>query len=115
MAEADASAPAGKAEIVAAALADLEDALADLEEQAAAHPGQAVMVGDRAQDVAGAAANGLECIGVGWGFALDGELREAGAAEIVHSTEALHESVLRRDAAGVDGAARSEVPANAHV
>jgi phosphoglycolate phosphatase len=108
MAEADASAPAGKAEIVAAALADLE-------QQAAAHPGQAVMVGDRAQDVAGAAANGLECIGVGWGFALDGELREAGAAEIVHSPEALHESVLRRDTADVDDAAPSEVPANANV
>ena len=38
----------------------------------------AVMVGDRAQDVAGAAANGLDCIGVGWGFAPDGELDEAG-------------------------------------
>ena len=48
------------------------------------------MVGDRAQDVAGAAANGLDCIGVGWGFAPDGELHAAGAVEIVHTTTALH-------------------------
>jgi phosphoglycolate phosphatase len=76
--------PAGKAGIVAAALADLGTQ-------------HAVMVGDRAQDVAGAAANGLDCIGVGWGFALDGELREAGAVEIVHSTGALHDTIGRLD------------------
>ena len=57
------------------------------------------MVGDRAQDVAGAAANGLDCIGVGWGFAPDGELDEAGAVEIVHTSSALHETIARRDAA----------------
>jgi phosphoglycolate phosphatase len=76
--------PAGKAGIVAAALADLGTQ-------------HAVMVGDRAQDVAGAAANGLDCIGVAWGFALDGELREAGAVEIVHSTRALHDTISRLD------------------
>ncbi len=76
--------PAGKAGIVAAALADLGT-------------GHAVMVGDRAQDVAGAAANGLECIGVGWGFALDGELRAAGAAAVVHGTSDLHETISRLD------------------
>ena len=53
------------------------------------------MVGDRAQDVAGAAANGLDCIGVGWGFAPDGELHEAGAVEIVHNTTALHATINR--------------------
>ena len=90
-AEADVSAPAGKTEIVAAALADLE-ALSDVRLP------QAVMVGDRAQDVAGAAANGLECIGVDWGFAPDGELHEAGAVEVVQTAAALHESILRRDA-----------------
>lgn len=80
--------PEGKAEIVAAALADL----------AAGSPaaaGRAVMVGDRAQDVAGAAANGLDCIGVGWGFAPDGELHTAGAIEIVHNTTALHATINR--------------------
>ncbi|MET4094316.1 HAD hydrolase-like protein [Arthrobacter sp. UYCu712] len=89
-------APSGKAGIVAAALADLDT-----------DPGlgarRAVMVGDRAQDVAGAAANGLECIGVGWGFAPDGELHEAGAVEIVQTATALHQTIIRRDAARATG------------
>ena len=80
--------PQGKAEIVAAALSDLAAG-----DPAAA--GRAVMVGDRAQDVAGAAANGLDCIGVGWGFAPDGELHTAGAIEIVHNTTALHATINR--------------------
>ena len=82
------SVPEGKADIVAAALSDLaagDPAAASL----------AVMVGDRAQDVAGAAANGLDCIGVGWGFAPDGELHTAGAIEIVHNTTALHATINR--------------------
>jgi phosphoglycolate phosphatase len=51
----------------------------------AAHPdGEApVLVGDRAQDVLGAAAHGLPCIGAGWGPAGDGELARAGAAVVV--------------------------------
>jgi phosphoglycolate phosphatase len=50
----------------------------------ARHPaGRApVLVGDRAQDVLGAAAHGLPCIGAGWGPAEDGELERAGAAAI---------------------------------
>jgi phosphoglycolate phosphatase len=50
----------------------------------AAHPDgrKPVLVGDRAQDVAGAAAHGLPCIGAGWGPAPDGELAAAGAAEV---------------------------------
>jgi phosphoglycolate phosphatase len=88
--EAAAGASSGKAGIVAAALADLST-YHGLDTQ------HAVMVGDRAQDVAGAAANGLDCIGVGWGFAPDGELDAAGAVEIVHSSLALHETIARRD------------------
>jgi phosphoglycolate phosphatase len=53
--------PVGKTEIIAAALKDLGTQ-------------HALMVGDRAQDVAGAIANGLDCIGVAWGFAPHGEL-----------------------------------------
>ena len=41
-----------------------------------------VLVGDRAQDVLGAAAHGLPCIGAGWGPAEDGELEAAGAAVV---------------------------------
>ena len=33
-------------------------------------------------------ANGLDCIGVGWGFAPDGELEAAGAVAVVHDTAA---------------------------
>jgi phosphoglycolate phosphatase len=50
----------------------------------AAHPEgrDPVLVGDRAQDVVGAAAHGLPCIGAGWGPAEDGELAGAGAVAI---------------------------------
>ena len=50
----------------------------------ARHPaGRApVLVGDRAQDVLGAAVHGLPCIGAGWGPAEDGELEGAGAVEV---------------------------------
>ncbi|WLQ06029.1 HAD hydrolase-like protein [Arthrobacter oryzae] len=82
---AHATAPRGKTEIVAAALSDLRTQ-------------HAVMVGDRAQDVAGALANGLDCIGVSWGFAPDGELQEAGAVAIVHSTTDLAATVNSMDA-----------------
>ncbi|MGO4227626.1 HAD hydrolase-like protein [Arthrobacter sp. YAF34] len=82
------SVPEGKAGIVAAALSDLAAGSAEA-------PRPAVMVGDRAQDVAGAAANGLDCIGVGWGFAPDGELQAAGAVEIVHTAAALHATIAR--------------------
>lgn len=42
-------------------------------------PGSALMVGDRADDVAGAAACGLPTIGVTWGYGSPAELRDAGA------------------------------------
>lgn len=50
---------------------------------------QAVMVGDRHQDVNGAAANNLQCIGVNWGFAPDGELIDAGAIAVVNNAAEL--------------------------
>ncbi|WP_011691926.1 HAD hydrolase-like protein [Arthrobacter sp. FB24] len=91
---AHAQVPLGKTEIVAAALSDLRTQ-------------HAVMVGDRAQDVSGALANGLDCIGVSWGFAPDGELHEAGAMAIVHTTTDLFAVVERLDA--LHGAALSGV------
>ena len=71
----------GKNEIIAAALQDL-----------AAHPNgvdRVVMVGDRSQDVQGARSNGLDCIGVAWGFAGDGELAKAGVSVVVQSATEL--------------------------
>lgn len=48
-------------------------------------PSIVLMVGDRAQDVAGARANGVACIGAGWGYGNPGELLAAGAAAICAS------------------------------
>jgi phosphoglycolate phosphatase len=86
--------PIGKAGIIAGALADLSTQ-------------HAVMVGDRAQDVAGAIANGLDCIGVGWGFAPDGELDEAGAVSVVEDTVAMVAAIERLES--IHTAAMSEV------
>jgi phosphoglycolate phosphatase len=86
--------PVGKAEIIAAALADLST-----------H--HALMVGDRAQDVAGAIANGLDCIGVRWGFAPDGELEVAGAVTVVEDTAAMVAAIDRLSSIHI--AATSEV------
>lgn len=74
----------------------------------AAHQGEfddAVMVGDRVHDVRGAAANGLDCIGVSWGFAADGELEAAGAAAVVNTAEGLLQALAGRvrDGAAVHG------------
>lgn len=73
----------GKAPIIRAAL-----------ERHASDALRPVMVGDRRHDVEGAAANGIACIGVGWGFAAPGELEDAGAAAVVHTADDLLE-VLR--------------------
>lgn len=75
-----ASGPVGKTGIIAAAMADLRTQ-------------HAIMVGDRAQDVAGAIANGIDCIGVSWGFAPDGELEDAGAVAVVHDAPGLRNAI----------------------
>ena len=43
------------------------------------------MVGDRDHDVEGALHNGIDCIGVTWGFGSPAELTDAGAAVLVDS------------------------------
>jgi phosphoglycolate phosphatase len=72
-----------KDEVVAAALARHPDARSP------------VLIGDRAQDVLGAAAHGLPCIGAGWGPADDGELEAAGAAEVAATPADVVASLLR--------------------
>jgi phosphoglycolate phosphatase len=54
-----------------------------------------LMVGDRAHDVAGARAHGIDCIGVSWGYAEPGELTAAGAVEVVDTPAALVTAALR--------------------
>lgn len=89
----------GKKEIIAHALADLSTA-------------QAVMVGDRAQDVVGALANGIDCIGVRWGFAAEGELESAGAAVVVDSPSGVGPALIRlAGAPGMTGPAESTMSA----
>ncbi|MFV0308545.1 MAG: HAD-IA family hydrolase [Desertimonas sp.] len=57
----------------------IEHALAALDTTAGDH---VVMVGDREHDVRGALAHGIDCIGVGWGYAPAGELEAAGAIAV---------------------------------
>jgi phosphoglycolate phosphatase len=45
-------------------------------------PATVVMVGDRSHDVLGAAAHGIGCLGVGWGYGGVAELTRAGALEV---------------------------------
>ncbi|MCE3245705.1 MAG: family hydrolase [Arthrobacter sp.] len=92
--------PLGKTEIIAAALRDLETQ-------------HAIMVGDRAQDVSGAIANGLDCIGVAWGFAPDGELEAAGSVAVVSTAEELAMAIDRLQA--IHSAAMSEVTNDGNV
>jgi phosphoglycolate phosphatase len=45
-------------------------------------PRAVLMVGDRSHDVIGARAHGIDCVGVGWGYAAPGELEHAGAVAV---------------------------------
>lgn len=72
-----------KAEVVAAALAGTQTA-----------PEAALMVGDRKYDVTGAAACGVPCLGVYYGYAEPGELEAAGAAAVVQTVAELGERLL---------------------
>ncbi len=56
----------------------------------------AVMVGDRDNDVLGAAANSIPCVGVRWGYAEPGELESAGAIAVAGSPEELKAILLGR-------------------
>lgn len=80
---AESDAHAGKAEIVRLALGAL-----------GARPEEAVMVGDRKYDVAGAAACGVPCIGFAGGYEQRGEFAAAGAVAEVSGHAALRALLL---------------------
>lgn len=82
----------GKGPIIAAALESV--GLADLAEEERRR--RSVMVGDRIFDVDGAHQMDLECWGVAWGFAPEGELESAGASKILITAEELVEQVQQR-------------------
>ena len=54
-----------------------------------------LMVGDRDYDVAGAHQNGIECMGVTYGYGSRSELEAAGAEYIAVSTEEAAELMLK--------------------
>ena len=55
----------------------------------------AVMVGDRKYDVIGAKRCGLDCVGVRFGYAEEGELEEHGAVYVAQDTEDLFEYLMK--------------------
>ncbi len=55
---------------------------------------RAVMIGDREQDVDGAKENGIESVGVLYGYGSLGELKEAGATYIVRTIDELRDRLL---------------------
>lgn len=55
---------------------------------------EAVMVGDREHDVIGAHENGMDCVGVLFGYGSREELEEAGAGETAGTVEELQEILL---------------------
>lgn len=57
-------------------------------------PEDAVMVGDRKHDVIGAKENGMECIGVLFGYGDREELEAAGADRIVETVEDLEKEMM---------------------
>ena len=55
----------------------------------------AIMVGDRAQDILGAIENGIDSIGVKYGFAEENELEVTGATYIVNTPEMVANLILK--------------------
>jgi phosphoglycolate phosphatase len=62
-------------------------------------PARVIMVGDRSHDVLGAAAHGIRCIGVLWGYGSPAELTAAGASPLCADAAELS-SVLERFVVG---------------
>lgn len=67
-----------------------------LETMAISDTSRVVMVGDRFHDVVGAAKNGIDCIGVLYGYGSREELESAGAAYIASNTDEVARIVLEQ-------------------
>jgi phosphoglycolate phosphatase len=68
---------------------DKAELIAHLLSREGVAPASAVMIGDRAADVAGARANGLRSVGVLWGYGSERELLDAGADALCPRTDDL--------------------------
>ncbi len=58
---------------------------------------QAVMVGDRYHDIRAAKANGVQSVGVLWGYGSETELRDAGADQLIAEPAQLPEAAVARE------------------
>jgi phosphoglycolate phosphatase len=58
-------------------------------EQAGVNPSHALMIGDRSHDMIGAKNNGMDAIGVLYGYGSKAELIEAGAAHVCATPRAI--------------------------
>ena len=66
-----------------------------LEENHVNDVGKAVMIGDREHDILGAKENGMDSVGVLFGYGSKEEFEDAGADWIVESVEELTELLLK--------------------
>ncbi len=64
-----------------------------LEKLGVAQKSEALMIGDRFYDVEGAKENGIECLGVTFGYGTEDELTAAGAKYIAHTTAEIFDVV----------------------
>ena len=76
-------------------------------EQTGAAPSHSLMIGDRSHDVLGAKANGIEAIGVTYGYGSREELIAAGARQLSASPRAIVDVILGAPANAVSAVNRS--------
>jgi len=74
--------------------ADKRLLLAHLLERESLNAAESVMVGDRSHDVRGALANGINPVGVLWGYGTAKELMDAGANKLIHTPNELPEALF---------------------
>jgi phosphoglycolate phosphatase len=86
--------------------ADKGDLIRHILAEEAISPEQAWMVGDRRHDVVGARRNGVEAIGVLWGYGSEEELRAAAPRRIVASMAELCEAIQNERRPREAGASR---------
>lgn len=60
-------------------------------------PSEAIMIGDRYHDIAGAKENGLRAVGVLWGYGSRQELEDAGADALCEAPKLLHDCIVIED------------------
>lgn len=75
-------------------LADKTELIAHVLKSRAISPSNATMIGDRRFDMVGANNNGVQAIGVLWGFGSEEELRSAGADKVCRYPHEIYDSVF---------------------